>query len=92
MSDTTPAEKRPSSQDTQISHTKPKRGFFSRNKDASTAAHKLKDPDHVAVESKPAHSPQPVSFFSLFRSVFLAFGLSPNLIYQQVLYYVRDRN
>ncbi|KAG1772443.1 P-loop containing nucleoside triphosphate hydrolase protein [Suillus occidentalis] len=62
-----PTEKRPSSQDTQISHTNPKRGFFSRNKDASIAAHKLKDTDHVAVDAKPAHSPQPVSFFSLFR-------------------------
>lgn len=88
-----PAEKRPSSQDTQISHTKPKRGFFSRNKDASIAANKLKDPDHAAVDAKPAaQSPQPVSFFSLFRSVFFCDRLVSNLIYQQVLYFVRDHN
>lgn len=63
-----PAEKRPASQDTQISQIKSKRDFFSRNKDASNTVEK-KDPDDddVVVDAKPAQSIQPVSFFSLFR-------------------------
>ncbi|KAG2338495.1 P-loop containing nucleoside triphosphate hydrolase protein [Suillus weaverae] len=62
-----PGEKRPTSQDTQISPIKSKRGFF-RKKDASMVVEK-KDPDHddVVVDAKLAQSTQPVSFFSLFR-------------------------
>lgn len=66
----TPGEKRPTSQDTQISQIKSKRVFFSRNKDASNVVEK-KDPDDseddVAVDAKSAQPIQPVSFFSLFR-------------------------
>ncbi|KAG1885118.1 P-loop containing nucleoside triphosphate hydrolase protein [Suillus subluteus] len=64
----TPGEKRPASQDTQVSQIKSKRDFFSRNKDESIAVEK-KDPDDddVVVDAKLAQSIQPVSFFSLFR-------------------------
>ncbi|KAG1751165.1 P-loop containing nucleoside triphosphate hydrolase protein [Suillus lakei] len=64
----TPDEKRPASQDTQISQIqskRSKRSFFFRNKDASIVTEK-KDPD-VAVDAQLAQSVQPVSFFSLFR-------------------------
>ncbi|KAG1822804.1 P-loop containing nucleoside triphosphate hydrolase protein [Suillus subaureus] len=61
----TPGEKRPASQDTQISS---KRDFFSGNNNASIAVEK-KDPndDDAVVDAKPVQTIQPVSFFSLFR-------------------------
>ncbi|KAG2129495.1 P-loop containing nucleoside triphosphate hydrolase protein [Suillus clintonianus] len=64
----TPAEKRPSSQDTHTSQTKSKSSkarFFSRNKDTSVVVEK--DPDVALDANPPSQSIPPVSFFSLFR-------------------------